>query len=194
MNSKNLTGCFCDSIGCFYQQNIKTTKKYIKELRERKNHTNSFILVHSYTKSYIQFPETSGYPLSNKKPCYKHTTTKEVILILSSTLTSFGTSQSHHRSEHPLTMWKPVLTELQMKKEIGLITPGTNQIKVHNKSYFTLRKISKALSNFGENLISQTDLVSVNSRSIKQNIYTPISNWKTFIVKAKLVSNHLKQI
>ena len=57
-----------------------------------------------------------------------------------------------------------------MKKEIGLITPGTNQIKVHNKSYFTLRKISKAFSNLGENLISQTDLVRVNARSVKQNI------------------------
>jgi len=39
-----------------------------------------------------------------------------------------------------------------MKKEIGLITPGTNQIKVHSKSYFTLREISKALSNLGEKL------------------------------------------
>jgi len=61
-----------------------------------------------------------------------------------------------------------------MKKEIGLITPGTNQIKVHNKSYFTLREISKALSNLGENLISQTDLVKINYRSVKHNIYTPI--------------------
>jgi len=48
-----------------------------------------------------------------------------------------------------------------MKKEIGLITPGTNQIKVHSKSYFTLTEISKALSNLGENLISQTDLVNL---------------------------------
>jgi len=63
-----------------------------------------------------------------------------------------------------------------MKEEIGLITPSTNQIKVHSKSYFTLREISKALSNLGENLISQTDLVSVNARSVKQNIYTPISS------------------
>jgi len=46
------------------------------------------------------------------------------------------------------------------QEEIGLITPGTNQIKVHNKSYFTLREISKALSNLGENLISKIDLVS----------------------------------
>ena len=46
------------------------------------------------------------------------------------------------------------------QEKIGLITPGTNQIKVHNKSYFTLREISKALSNLGENLISKTDLVS----------------------------------
>jgi len=45
------------------------------------------------------------------------------------------------------------------QEEIGLITPGTNQIKVHNKSYFTLREISKALDNLGENLISKTDLV-----------------------------------
>jgi len=48
-----------------------------------------------------------------------------------------------------------------MKKEIGLITLGTNQIKVHSKSYFTLREISKALSNLGENSISQTDLVKL---------------------------------
>jgi len=48
-----------------------------------------------------------------------------------------------------------------MKKEIGLITPGTNQITVHNKFYFTLREISKALSNLGENLISQTNLVKL---------------------------------
>ena len=41
-----------------------------------------------------------------------------------------------------------------------LITPDTNQIKVHRKSYFTLREISKALSNLRENLISKTDLVS----------------------------------
>jgi len=46
------------------------------------------------------------------------------------------------------------------QEEIGLITLGTNQIKVHNKSYFTLREISKALSNLGEKLISKTDLVS----------------------------------
>jgi len=48
-----------------------------------------------------------------------------------------------------------------MKKEIGLITPSTNQIKVHNKSYFILREISKALSNLGEKLISQIDLVKL---------------------------------
>ena len=69
-----------------------------------------------------------------------------------------------------------VLTELQMNKEIRLITPGTNQIKVHSKSYFTLREISKALSNLGENLISKTDLVTLNARNVKQNIYTPISS------------------
>jgi len=51
---------------------------------------------------------------------------------------------------------------------------STNQIKVHSKSYLTLGKISKALRNRGENLISQTDLVSVNARSVKLNIYTPI--------------------
>jgi len=45
------------------------------------------------------------------------------------------------------------------KEEIGLITPGTNLIKVHNKTYFTLREISKAL--IGENLISKTDLVTL---------------------------------
>jgi len=45
-----------------------------------------------------------------------------------------------------------------LKEEIGLITPGTNQIKVHSKSYFALREISKALSNLGEKLISKTDV------------------------------------
>ena len=82
-------------------------------------------------------------------------------MIPSRTHTSFGTPQSHYRSEHALTLWTPVLRELQMKKEIGLITTGTNQIKVHYKSYFTLREISKVLSNLGENLISQTDLVKL---------------------------------
>jgi len=47
------------------------------------------------------------------------------------------------------------------QEEIELITPGTNQIKLHSKSYFTLRGISKALSNLGENLISKTDLVTL---------------------------------
>jgi len=47
------------------------------------------------------------------------------------------------------------------QEEIWLITPSTNQIKVHNKSYFTLREKSKALSNLGENLISKTDLVTL---------------------------------
>jgi len=51
-----------------------------------------------------------------------------------------------------------------LKEEIRLITPGTNQIKVHNKSYFTLREISKALSNLGENLISKIDLVTLMLR------------------------------
>jgi len=47
-----------------------------------------------------------------------------------------------------------------LKEKIGLITPGTNQTTVHNKFNFTLREISKALSNLGENFISKTDLVS----------------------------------
>jgi len=47
------------------------------------------------------------------------------------------------------------------QEEIGLITPDTNQIKLHNKSYFTLDEISKALSNLGESLISKTDLVTL---------------------------------
>jgi len=34
----------------------KLIKTYIIEIRERENHTNKFILVHSYTKSYIQSP------------------------------------------------------------------------------------------------------------------------------------------
>jgi len=171
LNTRNSTGCFYDSTGCFYQQWIKTTKTNIKEFRGRKNHTNSFIVVHSYTKSYIQFPKTSGYPLSNKKPDYKHTTTKEVILIPSRTHTSFGAPQSHHKSEHPLTLWTPVLTELQMKKEIGLITPGTNQIKVHQRNIQSLKQSWSKLD-------FTNWCCKVNARSVKQNIYTPISNWK----------------
>jgi len=47
------------------------------------------------------------------------------------------------------------------QEEIRLITTGINQIKIHNKSYFTLREISKALSNLGENLISKNDFVTL---------------------------------
>jgi len=84
-----------------YKKQLKTN---IKELRERKNHTNSFILVHFYIKSYIQQPETFGYPLSNQKLNYKHTTTKEVILLPSRTHTSFGTpSDSVKTSTYRIT-------------------------------------------------------------------------------------------
>jgi len=40
--------------------NKKQLKTDICEIRERENHTNKFILVHSYTKSYIQSSETIG--------------------------------------------------------------------------------------------------------------------------------------
>jgi len=87
---------------------------------------------------------------------YKHTTTKEVILIPSRTHTSFGTPQIRTSSDSVNTSTYRITNQ----EEIGLITPGTNQNKVHSKSYSTLREKSKALSNIRENLISKTDLVS----------------------------------
>ena len=80
-----------------------------------------------------------------------------MILIPLRTHTSFGTPQIRTPSESVNTSTYRITNQ----EEIGLITPGTNQIKVHNKSYFTLREISKALSNLGENLISRTDLVTL---------------------------------
>jgi len=46
--------------------NKKQLKTNIKEFREWDNHTKRFIQVHSYPKSYIQFPETTRYPLCNQ--------------------------------------------------------------------------------------------------------------------------------
>jgi len=133
LNTINSTGCFCDSTGCFYQQWIKTTKTDIKEFRERKNHTNNFILVHSYTKSYIQFPETSGYPLSNKKPYYKHTTTK-VILIPLRTHTSFGTPQIRTPSDSLNTSTYRITNEERNRIDHTWYksNQGTQQVLLHS--------------------------------------------------------------
>jgi len=60
----------------FISSEYKQLKTNIKEIRERDKHTKRFILVHSHPKSYIQFPETTGYPLIQLITYYKHTTTK----------------------------------------------------------------------------------------------------------------------
>ena len=135
----------------------KNNLKQILKSSEKKISTNRFILVHSYPKSYIQFPETTGYPLCNQSQI----TNTQLPKKWSWSPQEHTLPLAHHRLKHPLTLWTLILTELQMKKEIGLITLGTNQIKVHNKSYFTLREISKVLSNLRENLISQTDIVKL---------------------------------
>jgi len=69
-------------------------------------------------------------------------------------------------------------------------TPAPSLLPLGSKH--TLREISKALSNIGENLISKTDLVSLLGaynrtfilQIVVENIY----------IKAKSLSNHLKQI
>jgi len=56
---------------------ISSLYKQLKpiEIRERENHTNKFILLHSYTNSYIQSPKTTGY--STMQPItHTHTHTK----------------------------------------------------------------------------------------------------------------------
>jgi len=77
----------------------------------------------------------------------------------SRTYTSFGTPQSHHRSPSNSGNTSSYRITDEERNKVDH-TWYNKKIKVHSKSYFTLREISKTLSNLGENLISQTDLKS----------------------------------
>ena len=178
MNTWNSTGCFCDSTGCFYQQWIKTTKTDIKEFRERKNQTNNFILVHFYTKSYIQFPETYGYPLSNQIPDYKRTTTKRSDL---------------DPLKHTHFLWNTTITP-QIRTSSDSVNTSTHRIKNEERNridhtwYKSNQSTQQVLLHSYRNIQSlkqswrKLDFTNwsckFNDRSVKQNIYTPISSLK----------------
>jgi len=64
--SRKSTGCFCETIGCFYQQLLKTkTKTNLNEIRDRKINTTSFILVHSIPRATSSPQKPLSIPLSN---------------------------------------------------------------------------------------------------------------------------------
>jgi len=128
LNSRNSIGCLCDSTGCFYQQNTKTTKSSYKRVKGEKESHKLF-----YTGSLLHqelHPVPRNLWVSTKllKTTFQTQTTKEVILILSRTHTSFGTPQIRTPSDSVNTSTYRITNE----KEIGLITPGTNKIKVHS--------------------------------------------------------------
>jgi len=84
-------------------------------------------LVHSYPKSYIQSPETTGFLLSNQNSDYKHTT-KEVTLNTSSHTLPF-----EHNTTEIRTPFDFALT--QQYSEIQKIQKGLHLMKIKSKDY-----------------------------------------------------------
>ena len=128
---------FCRNNRLFLSAVNKNNLKHICEIRERKNHTNKFILVHSYTKSYIQSPETTGNPLCNQNQI-THITHQRSDLDPLKTHTSFGSAHTPPRMlilttsrAHNLS-WIYNTRNTVIKEEGNRIHLGITKLKVQN--------------------------------------------------------------